>query len=110
VFWEWFGASRGATVGGWDGEDLVEATVVGQQVFVDEFGPGEVDLFGAELEVGLDFGVAIEAGALPVGGEAEEDVKELCPVAEVGEDAVREQAEREPCEGFLDGSESVWAR
>ena len=75
---------------------------------MDELFSGEVELSGVELEEGVDAGVAVEARALPVRGEAEEDVQELCAVAEVGEEAVFDQAKGDPCERFLYGSESIW--
>ena len=101
----WFGS----LLGGGEGEDLVEATVVGDQLFLDELFSGETDFGGVELEVGLELGVTVEAQSLFVGSEAEEDVEELCAVAEVGEEAVCDQAEGDPGKGFLDGSEAVRA-
>jgi hypothetical protein len=94
-------------VAGWEGEELIEAAVVGEEVFLDELFSGEVELRGVELEEGEDARVAVEAGTLAVGGEAEEGIEELCAVGEVGEEAVLEQAKGDPCERLLDGSESV---
>ena len=74
----------------WEGEDLIEATVVGDQVFLYELFSCEVELSGVELEEGEDACVAVVARALSIRGEAEEDIQKLCAVAEVGEKAVCE--------------------
>jgi len=73
---------------------------------LDELFSGEVELRGVELEESVDACVAVEARALAVRGEAEEDIQELCAVVEVGKDAVFEEAKGDPCKRFLDGSDS----
>ena len=94
----------------WEGEDLVEVTVVGNEVFLDELLFGLVDGGGLDLEKGLDALVAVEAQSLPVGGEAEEEVEELGVIGEAGEEAVDEDAAGEPGKGLFDGSDAVVAQ
>ena len=88
---------------------MVEAAVIGEQVFLDEFFSGLFNFGLVQLEIGLDFGVAVITRALSVGDETEEEVEEFGIVVEAFEEAVFEQPKGDPCEGFFDGSDSVWA-
>ena len=89
---------------------MVEAAVVGEKIFLEELGSCEVDFLRGELEVRKDAGGAVEAFSLTVRGEAEEEVDELCSVAQIGEEAVFEQAKGDPGKGLFDGSEAVGSK
>jgi hypothetical protein len=89
------------------GEDLIIASVVCDQVFLDELIPGVVNDMCFEVEMGLDSLFTIETHASPIGGQAQKGIEELCRVRHVSEEAVNQDSAGDPCEGSFDGSDSA---
>jgi hypothetical protein len=93
----------------WQGEDLETRAVEGDEVLVDEASSGADEVIEGQRKYAADGVVAVEADAVAVSSEHEEEIKGELVSGEPFEEAVAQEAVRNEREALaIDTAESVW--